>query len=58
MKQKKHQQGNVMCRSFTSRRQSSWRRILPCITIFDDPKKLAQLNAEAERRKLGLSKTD
>jgi hypothetical protein len=45
-----------MCRSFTFRRRSSWRRLLPCITIFDDPKKLAQLNAEVERRKLGLSK--
>jgi hypothetical protein len=44
-----------MCRT---RRQISWRELFPRIAIISDPKKLAELNAEVERRKLGLSKTE
>ncbi len=47
-----------MCRSFTFRRQISWKRLLPHITILDDPKKMAQLNAEVEKRRLAFSKTE
>jgi hypothetical protein len=46
-----------MCRKFALRRQISWKRILPHITVLDDPKKLAQLNAEVEKRRLALSKS-
>jgi hypothetical protein len=47
--------GKRMCRT---RRQISWRELFPRIAIISDPKKLAELNAEVERRKLGLSKTE
>ena len=46
-----------MCRRL-SPRQISWKELFPCITIVNDPKKLAELNAEVQRRKLGLSRTD
>ena len=45
---------NRMCRT---RRQISWRELLPHIAIISDPKRLAELNAEVERRKLGVSTT-
>jgi hypothetical protein len=43
-----------MCRT---RRQISWRELAPHIAIISDPKKLAELKAEVESRKLGVSKT-
>ena len=41
------------CRDLSLRRQ--WRKLHLPFTIINDPKKLAQLNAEAEQRRL-LSK--
>jgi hypothetical protein len=41
-----------MCRS-GRRRQVSWKKFFPHARIVNDPKKLAELNAEIERRKLG-----
>ena len=46
-----------MCRRLIPR-QISWKELFPRITIVSDPKKLAELNAELERRKLGLSRTE
>ena len=46
-----------MCRRL-SPRQISWKELFPRIAIVNDPKKLAELNAEVQRRKLGLSRTD
>jgi hypothetical protein len=44
-----------MCRRLM-RRPMSWKELSSHIRIVDDPKELAQLNAEVELRKLGLSK--
>jgi hypothetical protein len=41
-----------------SLRQISWKELFPRITIVNDPKKLAELNAEVQRRRLGLPRTD
>ena len=49
--------GKRMCRRLT-RRQMSWKELSPRVMIVNDPKKLAELNAELQRRKLGLSTTD
>jgi hypothetical protein len=46
-----------MCRRL-SLRQISWKELFPRIAIVNDPKKLAELDAEVQRRKLGLSRTD
>lgn len=45
-----HQQR--VCRSGRTR-QISWKKFFPHARIVNDPKKLAELNAEIERRKLG-----
>jgi hypothetical protein len=42
------------CREFlapSKRRHVSWRELFPNARIVTDPKKMAQLNAEAEKRK-------
>jgi len=40
------------CRGLrTGRRQMSWQEVFPHARIISDPKKLAQLNAEVEKRK-------
>ena len=39
-----------MCRDLAFRRK--WRKLHPHFTIINDPKKLAQLSAEVERRRL------
>jgi hypothetical protein len=40
------------CRALrTHRRQVSWQEVFPHARIINDPKKLAQLNAEVEKRK-------
>jgi hypothetical protein len=46
-----------MCRRLIPR-QISWKELFPRITIVNDPKKLAELRAELQRRKAGLSITD
>jgi hypothetical protein len=46
-----------MCRRLAPR-QISWKELFPRVTIVTDPKKLAELKAELQRRKLGLSGTD
>jgi hypothetical protein len=46
-----------MCRRLNPR-QISWKELFPRITIVNDPKKLAELRAEVQKRKLGLSTTD
>jgi hypothetical protein len=40
------------CRS-GRRREVSWKKFFPHARIVNDPKKLAELNAEIERRRLG-----
>ena len=57
MEQKLPVPRNRICRGLT-RRPMSWKELSARITIVSDPKKLAKLNAELERRKLGLSQTD
>jgi len=44
-----------MCRSWR-RRQMSWKELFPHARIINDPKKLAELNVEIEKCKLGGSK--
>ena len=39
-----------MCRSWR-RRQMSWQEVFPHVRIVSDPTKMAQLNAENEKRK-------
>jgi hypothetical protein len=46
-----------MCRRLR-RRQISWKELLLRVKIVDDPKRMAELNAELQRRRLGLSTTD
>jgi len=46
-----------MCHD-SRRRQMSWKELFPRVTIVNDPKKLAELNAELESGKLGLSQTE
>ena len=43
-----------MCRRLTPR-QILWQEVFPRITVVNDPKKLAELRAELEKRKPGLS---
>jgi hypothetical protein len=44
---------NRRCRRLNSRK-ISWKEVVPRVTIVSDPKKLAELKAELQRRKLGL----
>jgi hypothetical protein len=39
-------------------RQILWKEVLPRVTIVSDPKKLAELKTELQRRKAGLSTTE
>ena len=43
--------GKRMCRHLT-RRQISWKELFPRVTIVNDPKRLAELSAEVQRRNL------
>ncbi len=43
-----------MCRRLR-RRQISWKELLLRVKIVDDPKKMAELNAELRKRRLGLN---
>jgi hypothetical protein len=36
----------------------SWKELFPRVTIVNDPKRLAELSAELQRHKLGLSTND
>jgi hypothetical protein len=57
MEQKMPGARNRMCRHLT-RRQMSWKELRVRVTIVNDPKKLAELSAELQQPKLGLSATD
>jgi hypothetical protein len=46
-----------MCRT-RRRREVFWSELFPHIAIISDPKRLAELNGEVERRKIGVSMTE